>query len=180
MHYSSLNSPENHFKLFIAPVTWNFGAQLWLTTKQVWPNSSWGARQGPVLGRICSYLGSNASHRHLCLIHRTAPPFAHAGNIATFYCTVSHTHKARGYPHLFLVKNVFYRDICIEIFSCFSSCGMPSTCIALAATVYFLLYPEDYLPLALSYRRIHINKPGQPGPSFLFFLNLLSCTWSLD
>lgn len=112
-----------------------------------------------------SVLGSNASHRHPCLIQRTVSLFAHAGNIGTSYCSVSHIHKAQGYPHLFLVKNVFYRDICIEIFSYVSSCGMPSTCIALAAAPYFLLYPEDYLPLSLSYRT-HINKPSLP----VFFL----------
>lgn len=128
MHYSSLNSPENNFKLFIAPVTWNLGAQLWLMTKQVWPNSSWGARQGPVLGRICYHLGGNATdtcvwstgqHLPLPMLGILLPPTA-----------LSHTHKAQGYPHLFLVKNVFYRDICIEVFSCFSSSGMPSTCLS--------------------------------------------------
>lgn len=155
MHYSSLNSPENNFKLFIAPVTWNLGAQLWLTTKQVWPNSSRGARQGPVLRKICSYMvamlltdtcvWSRGQYLPLPMLGILIPPTA-----------VCLTHKAQGYPQLFLAKNVFYGDICIEIFSYFSSCGMPSTCIALAATVCFLLYPEDYLPLSLSYRRIHI------------------------
>lgn len=53
----------------------------------------------------------------------------------------------------------------------YSLVSPPVACLqlALAATVDFLLYPGVYLPLACSYKRIHINKPGQPGPSFLFF-----------
>lgn len=171
MHYSSLNSPENNFKLFIAHHLELECATL--THDQTGLAKFLPRCQAGASAQKDLFLhGSNASHSHLCLIQRTVSTFAHAGNIGTSYCSVSHT-QSSGLSTPFPGKNVFYREVCIEIFSYVSSYGMSSTCIALAMQLC-----TSFFTLRIIFHCLWATEEYTlTNQVFLsFFLNLLSCT----